>query len=65
MLMISTTKQREEKAEKYTFSSSDNNCKVKVENPFDEINGTLLVVVSNFILSQEQIKTPREKWSNF
>jgi hypothetical protein len=65
MLVISDTKQSEKKPEKYIFSSSDNNCEVKVENPLDELNGTTLVVVSNFMLSQEQVKTPREKWSYF
>jgi hypothetical protein len=65
MMVIIDTKPREKKPEKYIFSSSDNDCEVKVENPFDELNGTTLVVVSNLILSQEQVKTPREKWGYF
>jgi hypothetical protein len=49
MLAISDTKQAKEKPEKYIFSSSDISAKFKYENPFDEINGTTLVVLSNFI----------------
>jgi hypothetical protein len=61
MLAITDIMKAEERPEKYIFSSSDTKCRVKVENPFDELNGTTLVMLPNFTLSQEQVKTPREK----
>jgi hypothetical protein len=65
MLVLQDTKQPGKRLDKYIFNSSDISTECDVENPFDQLNGTTIVALSHFTLSQEQVKTPREKWSYF